>query len=153
VIVVGDSSVFIALERIGRVNLLRSLYGEVHVPNAVWREIFVRPAQPAPPWMIRHRVAGHSLIAHLRERLDDGESEAIALACELKADLLLIDERLGRRAARQLGLAVRGLIGILIEARRHGHLTQLRPVLAELQAAGFWIADELAAEALREFAE
>ena len=85
-IVVGDSSILIALERIGQQELLHSLYGQVHVPDAVWREVFEsdspRPS-PLPLWIVRHQVRAPLAGESLRDRLDQGEIEAILLAREL----------------------------------------------------------------------
>jgi len=88
VIVVGDASVFIALERIDALDLLPTLYGEVHVPDAVWREVFQTKTGSAapPPWIIRHTL--HPLPSSAwPEHLDEGETEAIHLARQLIADL------------------------------------------------------------------
>ncbi|MBC7365522.1 MAG: DUF3368 domain-containing protein [Undibacterium sp.] len=157
-VVVGDSSVLIALKRIGHQPLLHTLYGQVHVPDAVWREVFAS-ATPAhsvptvPPWIVRHQVRDPSVGESLRDQLDRGEIEAILLARELAADLLLIDERLGRQAARRFGVPVRGLLGVLADARRRGHVPALAPLLRRLRENGFWIADDLIEETLRAVGE
>ena len=157
-IVVGDASVLIALERIGHQPLLHALYGQVHVPDAVWREVFepissTHSTPEVPPWIVRHRVRDPSVGDSLRGQLDRGEIEAILLARELVADFLLIDERLGRQAARRFGIPVRGLLGVLADARRHGQIPALAPLLRQLRDHGFWISDELMAEALRAVGE
>jgi hypothetical protein len=75
-----------------------------------------------------------------RARIDLAEAEAIALAVETEADLLLMDERLGRQMARRRGLAYTGLIGVLLEAKRRGHLSAVKPLLDDLfTKAGFRI--------------
>ena len=156
-IVVGDSSVLIALERIQAQELLPRLYGEVHVPDAVWREVFLekdsgrRP--PAPAWLIRHPLPARPQPATWIARLDAGEIEAILLARQMPADLLLIDEIAGRRVARRLGLRVTGVIGVLIEAKRRGEIAWLAPHLHQLRLAGFFLSDALEASALRDAGE
>ena len=78
-----------------------------------------------------------------RLELAAGEAEAIALAVESGANLIVLDER-GRRAAQRLGLPVIGTLGVLIAAKDRGLLAAVRPVLGALRAdAGFWIADDL----------
>ncbi len=84
------------------------------------------------------------LVTALRLELDAGEAEAIALAVERNADLIVLDERIGRRAAQRLGLTVVGTLGVLIAAKDRGLLAAVRPVLDALRVeAGFWITDEL----------
>ena len=72
--------------------------------------------------MERHQVRDAALVRHLKLLLDVGEAEAIALAIEIQADLLLLDERRGRVVAKELGLAVTGLLGVLLVAKQQGHL-------------------------------
>ena len=119
-IVVGDPSVLIALQRVDAWTLLPRLYGEVHVPDAVWLEVFsprTDGRQPSPPsWLVRHPPHPVSQAVPWIEPLDPGETEAILLARELPADLLLIDETAGRRVARRLGLRVTGVVGVLLDA-------------------------------------
>lgn len=86
----------------------------------------------------------------LKQTLDKGESEAIALAVELKADWTLIDERDARKVAKSLGLKVTGILGILLRAKQVGELESLQPVIDNLiNKAGFRIAPELLAQILK----
>lgn len=86
--------------------------------------------------------------------LDPGESEAIALSVETKAELLLIDERKGRDVARQMGVDSIGLLGVLIEAKGRDVIQNVKPVLESLKRdAGFWISEELFDRVLREVGE
>jgi predicted nucleic acid-binding protein len=84
VIVVGDASVFIALQRIDALPLLPRLFGEVHVPDAVWREVFTPPppiaALETPLWVVRHQTTPAVPIHRQLSTLDPGEAEAIQLA-------------------------------------------------------------------------
>jgi len=87
----------------------------------------------------------------LRQELDPGEAEAIALALETQAELLLMDERLGRDTARHLGLPFTGLIGLLVEAKRKGLIPGIKHELDALRdIAGFRIADLLYRQILRD---
>ncbi len=126
-IVVADASPLIALARIGRLELLHEVFGTLYLPDAVWREVveagMARIGAEAvmhADWIERRSVADGTLVTLLRRDLGAGEAEAIVLARETGAALLLIDERMGRAAARRLGLRVTGLVGVLIEARERG---------------------------------
>jgi predicted nucleic acid-binding protein len=81
--------------------------------------------------------------------LDRGEAEAIALAAELSADLLLLDERRARRIASRLGLRYIGVLGVLLDAKNRGDLTAVKPVLeALITQAGFWVSTDLYARVI-----
>lgn len=85
----------------------------------------------------------------LKQTLDEGESEAIALAVELKAEWTLIDEREGRKVAKSLGLKITGVLGVLLRANQTGELELLQPTINDLiTKAGFRIAPELLAQIL-----
>ncbi len=150
-IVVADASPLIALARIGRLELLHTVFGKLLLPEAVWREVVAagldKPGAGTvsqSDWIERRSVADTGLVSLLRRDLGAGESEAIVLAREAGADLVLIDERLGRAAAKRLGLRVTGLVGVLIEARERSLLPDAEAMLNDLhQKAGFWLSDEL----------
>ena len=150
-IVVADSSPLIALARVRRLDLLRSLFGQLLVPDAVWREVVEDGADrlgatdvAEATWIERRTIVDSSLVNLLRHDLGAGEAEAIVLARESKADFVLMDERLGRSAARRLGLKVVGLVGVLIEARERGLVSDAHEIVDQLhRQAGFWISAEL----------
>ncbi|MBM4467530.1 MAG: DUF3368 domain-containing protein [Chloroflexi bacterium] len=149
-IVVANAGPLIALAQIGHFSLLRSLYGELHIPPAVRDEVVAsgrgRPgavAVSAAAWIRVVGVRDTTAVQLLRERLDAGESEAIVLAIELEADLLLIDEARGRRVAEARGLNKTGTVGTLIAAKKRGLISAVTPLLDELRAAGFRMSEEL----------
>jgi predicted nucleic acid-binding protein len=158
---VSNASPLISLARIGKLDLLRQLYGELTIPSAVWQEVVVEGVgQPgasdveAAAWIERRAVANRELVRALQQELDAGEAEAIALALEIGAELLLMDERLGRETARHLGLRYTGLIGILIEAKRKGLVGVVKPQLDALRdLAGFRVSDALYTRVLRDEGE
>ena len=155
-LVIADSSPLIYLSRVGALHLLPALFDEVVVPAAVWDEaVERRPSAPGSdalhqaPWL---RVVDDPSL-ELGLGLDPGETAAILLAESLRADLLLIDERVGRKVAQARGLTVRGTLGVLVQAREHGLLPALQPVLDTLVAEGFRIAPALIREALAQVGE
>src|SRR5262245_14078578 len=117
-IVVSDTSPITNLALIGYVNLLQQLYGSVVIPQAVSQEIAAVAPRLAGivdiqkvEWLEIRQAEDSALVTSLQLELDRGEAEAIALAIELKADLLLMDERRGRTVAARLGLTFVGLLG------------------------------------------
>jgi predicted nucleic acid-binding protein len=151
VIVVSNTSPIIALACVGQLELLRGVYSQIIIPDAVFDEITVAGAgEPGAreiaqaTWVKCQSVHDTPLVTALRLELDAGEAEAIALAIERNADLILLDERIGRRAAQRLGLTTVGTLGVLIAAKDRGLLAAVRPVLDSLRIdAGFWITDDL----------
>src|SRR3990172_3553526 len=159
--VVSNTSPLINLARIGHLNLLPRIFSRLLIPEAVWQEAVIDgEGQPGANeirqagWIERATVSNRQLVRSLRQELDPGEAEAIALAVEINADWLLMDERLGRQTARHFGLGYIGLIGILKAAKKRGEIAALRPLLEQLRdLAGFRISLALYEQALREMGE
>jgi len=113
--IVSNASPLINLARIGQLALLHGVYGEILVPEGVWREVVVEgEGQPGAnevktaDWIIRRSISQEPLRNALRQELDAGEAEAIALALEAGAELLIMDERLGTRDGPTSGGEVYG---------------------------------------------
>lgn len=155
-IVVSDTSVLTNLAAIGQFDLLCRLYSTLHIANGVWEELDAKGRRwpgceevARADWIKRHVIQNQTLVAALQCDLDRGEAESIALALDLGADLILLDEREGRRAAQRLGLHVIGVVGILLEAKAGGSVDTLRPYLDALrQTAGFYLSEQLYQSAL-----
>jgi uncharacterized protein len=90
-------------------------------------------------WIEVKQVSNKDFVNRYNEVLDSGESEALALAKELNADVVLIDEREGRRIALNEGLKVTGVIGALLEAKRQNFIDEVKYALDKLIAKGFRI--------------
>lgn len=153
--VVSDTSPFQYLHRLGLLSLLPEFYDSVWLPSEVADELAVGLARGADvpdlarlPWVVV-RSATCALPSEVADGLDRGESAALALAMELGARLVIIDDRAGRAAAGLLGLRCTGTVGILLEARGCGLVVSLRPLLDQLQAAKFRISARLRSECLR----
>ncbi len=160
-IIISDTSPLINLAAVGQLDLLRQLYDRVIIPQAIYDEIVVAGVgQPGAAevktasWIETRRSQDQVLVNVLKLELDRGEAEALALAVELKVDLLLIDERKGRIIATRLGLTHIGLLGALVEAKQRGLLSAVKPILDDLIAkAGFWISADLYRRVLLAVAE
>ena len=146
-IIVSDTSPISGLLVIGRLDLLPRIYGKVIIPQVVFEELLALEGYGynleelhEAPWLELAEPSDKQLVVKLNEELDKGESAAIALALELNANYLVIDEKQGRTVAESLGIEIIGLVGILIEAKELGIIKQVKPLLDDLQEkAGFWI--------------
>ena len=99
-------------------------------------------------------MRNRELVRALQQELDAGEAEAIALALETGAELLLMDERLGRETAAHLGLRYVGVIGVLVEAKHKGLVSALKPQLDALRdVAGFRVSGGLYRRVLQDEGE
>ena len=158
--VVSNTSPILNLAIINQLDLLRQQFGQIVIPPMVLTEL--KPDEDRPgSEMIRSAVAAgwiqvasvdnSPFVQLLRQTLDAGESEAIALALERAAEWTLLDERDARKTAKSLGLQVTGVLGILISAKQSGKLASLKPPLDALsKKAGFWIAPSLLERILKD---
>lgn len=142
-IILSDTSVITNLAAIQQIQLLPLLYEKVTIPEAVYRELVeVKSEVPGTSdvqtaqWIEVRAVQNRGTVEQLQNeaKLDAGESEAIALALEINADLLLIDERRGRAEANRLGIRITGLLGVLIEAKRRNLIEAVKPLIDDLIA-------------------
>jgi predicted nucleic acid-binding protein len=132
-IVVSDTSPIAVLLKIGRVDLLQQLYGEVLIPEAVRDELSVQHPK-LPDFFQCVRVSNQEEVRRLRIDLDPGEAEAIVLVKERHADVLLIDETDGRLIAAREGIQFIGLMGVLTQAKHDGFVSRLHDVIQEIEA-------------------
>lgn len=147
---VSNTSPISNLAFIGRLNLLGEQFGDVWIPQAVETELLNIPDATARKmidqagWLKSRPASDANLVSLLTVDLHQGEAEAIALALEMKADWLLMDEREGRAMARQLGMAVTGVLGVLLRGKRMGYITAIKPEIDALRTkARFFIAPDL----------
>lgn len=156
--VVSDSSTLIHLSAIGRLALLRELFGVLIVPTAVWREVVeqgrgrsgVEDVETArrEGWIHVEAVSSELLLRSLKHELDEGEAQVISLAVESGADLVLLDESEARRVAELFDLKKTGAVGVLLRAKVEGLIPLLKPELDRLRES-FWIDERLYQKVLR----
>lgn len=140
--VVSNSSPLIALARIERLDLVPNILQSVLIPPAVAREI--APSIPIlPRWVSVQAPAKPLSGLTSRGRLGDGEWEAIALAIEVGAAAILIDDRPARRLAEGAGLNVVGTLGLLLEAKRARHIETIRAEPDRLLETSFFLSQQL----------
>ena len=150
-IVVSDASPLIYLGSVGRLVLLRELFGRVVVPRQVWDEVVGTGDErlgSAASWIDVRTPASSSLTERLARILDAGEAAAIGLCHELRADLLLCDDLEARRVAAAEGIRVVGTLGLLVRGKRAGFLDAVGPILNAMLALGLRVSPELVEETL-----
>lgn len=153
--VVSDTSPINHLCQIGHIQILPTLFHRVLIPAAVTTELsrektsaMVRQFVTNPPsWL---EVRPPAIIDVSLEQLGAGEREAISLAQEIQADLVIVDDKAARRAATQLGLNVIGTLGVLKQAAALS-LVELPTAVDALQAIGFYMSDQLIQELKRHY--
>lgn len=153
-IVVADTSPVLYLYLVGQIELLPNLFTEIHIPHAVLNEL----GHPAAPESLRSWALSRPLWLNVHpdpdfsdaetSRLDAGERAAIALAEQLPAELLLMDERKGVRVALGKGLEVTGTLGILDRAARRG-LIDIADCVERLKRTNFRYRPEMLSRLLR----
>lgn len=155
---VSNTSPISNLASIGHLMLLKAQFGELWIPTAVASELAAHPDTVARAaielaleerWIKTASTPPGSLLTILSSSLHKGEAEAIALATDLKAAVVLIDEQEGRQIATQLGLHVTGVPGILLRAKEAGEISAVRPEIQALrEKARFFVAPSLEARVL-----
>ena len=157
-VVVSDTTAITNLLKVKLLLIIKGLYGQILVPQAVYDELATLSAQKkiidSQKWIKVVEIQNQVLYEKLRESLDKGESEAIVLALELDSDFLIIDEAKGRKIARSYGIRIIGLLGILVLAKEEGLISQIKPYLKELRdKMGFRVSDKLYEQILSQVGE
>lgn len=147
-IVVSDTSPICYLVLIDEIDLLQKLYGRVIIPQAVYEELTAvgSPAK-VQAWMAQHPrwIEVQSVVGEPDvelSQLDAGECAAIALAEQMRANLVILDERAARKVAMGRGLKVIGLLGILGASTERG-LVNFAVTIDRLRQTNFWASPQL----------
>ncbi len=137
--VISNTTPIITLLGIGKLEILKDLYTQIIIPEAVAEEIELGKDKEAYidlknlDWIKIQALKDKTVFDYLLNDLDEGEAEVIALAQELEADLLIIDEKLARKFAQLKGFPCVGTLGLLLKAKEKGLITQLKPLLTQMQ--------------------
>ncbi len=143
--VIVNSTPIIVLHTIGRLGILKELYGEVVIPNAVRREVTVKDKHllDSYDWIHTVDITNTAAKELYTGALHDGEVEVMLLAKERNANLIIMDDGLARRHAKYLNMTVTGTIGVLLRAKDNGLIDFIRPILEKLVQNGFYISDNI----------
>jgi predicted nucleic acid-binding protein len=151
--VVSNTTPIISLLKIDKLHVLKDLYGEIFIPQEVFKEIEAGKNKEhytdlsKIAWIKTLEVKNEKSLSYFLD-LDKGEAETIVLATELEADLTILDETLGRYYAKHAKLKVTGTLGVLLKAKKSGYIAKLKPLLHELKNKGIWLSKSLIEKAL-----
>lgn len=158
--VICNATPLINFAAINRLDILKQVFGEVLIPQAVYNETtvsgylwsgFILQAV-ASGWLQVHTVSNIDSIIPLE--LDDGEKEAIALALETGIHKILLDERDARKVAQSIGLRLIGTLGILLLAKEKQIITKVKPLLdGMIDVAQYWVNAKLYEQVLKQAGE
>lgn len=159
-IVVSDTTALSGLIRIGELSLLNHLFNEVIIPPKVYAELLelkrfgIDISTLNQNWLKVQQPTQSLLLSQLLQQLDEGEAQAIALAVEIRANLLIVDEMEGRKIALQLHLPITGIGGIFIRAKRAGLIQAVKPLLERLMTqANYYLSEAVYQKILTEAGE
>lgn len=142
--VVSNASPIILLNNVGKLDILRDLYKKIAVPGAVNKEVFeVQKKAERPKWIKVENISDDKTVKFLSNSLGPGESEAIVLSIESKADLLLLDDYHARRHANSIGLEITGVAGIILDAKSKGIIGSVKEILDDLINSDYRISESL----------
>ena len=148
-VVISDTACLIALDKIGHLDLLKLLFGQVIVTPTVAAEF----GTALPEWIEIQSPANVSLQTFLEETIDAGEASAIALAVEIKGCYLILDDLRARKVASGMGLAFTGTLGIIAVAKKRSVIPLARPLFEKLIETDFWISEKFLQQLLAELGE
>ncbi|MEO6723075.1 MAG: DUF3368 domain-containing protein [Ferruginibacter sp.] len=137
--IISDTSCLILLEKIGELELLRKLFGTIITTQEVADEFGL----PLPSWIEIKASSDKNYQSIIEASIDKGEASAIALAVEFYNCLLIIDDLKGRIFATQLGLAVTGTLGVIVDAKLAGIIPSVKAVIAKIKQTNFRISDKI----------
>lgn len=141
--VVVNTTPLIALSEIGKLNILKDMYGEISIPKAVYDEVKLEPAysevNSSLDWINVVDIDDTVYAKMFSARLHAGEVEAIMYAIDTKADLIVLDDKLARKTAKYMGLTVTGTLGVVIKAKEMGYIEAVRPIMNKLIQNGLYI--------------
>lgn len=147
--IISDTSCFIILTKIGELELLHKLYGEI----VTTPEIASEYGLPLPEWVKIISVKDKQKQSLLEMQIDKGESSAIALALESEGCKIILDDLKARRIAKLLGITFTGTIGVIIKAKLSGHVPSIKPFIEKIKLTNFHLSLEIELLALKEAGE
>lgn len=152
--IISNTTPIITLLSVSSLDLLKDIYGEIILPKGVFEEIeegknkqFYEDLTKFN-WIKIVDISDKEPIKYLQD-LDKGKAEVIVLANEINADLVIIDENIGRNYAKYFDLKLTGTIGVLLKAVKLGLVKEIKPLLVQMQENGIWLNNKLISNILK----
>lgn len=148
--VIVNTTPLIALCHVGMLGILKDIYGEILIPQAVYQElskkkesIFKKQVDASLDWIHVERIENQMAKSMFKTQLHDGEVEVMILAKEKNADIVIIDDANAKKHAKYLKLPVTGTLGVLIKAKQEGYISELKPIIQEMISKNIYISENL----------
>lgn len=151
--VVSNTTPLSSLSKVGALWLLPALFNKIHIADADFKEAKSGDIELPNEEFTVHDVRNVTAVEFLLPELDMGEAETIVLAKEIQADVVIIDERLGNKIAREAELNVVGTLTILRFAKERGLIDVVRPIFDAMIANGQWYSHRVYEEFLKSIGE
>lgn len=158
--VVVNTTPLIALSHTGQLDVLKKLYGEIVIPEAVYTELSAKAesickktVDKSLDWIRVDKIKNQMAKAMYKTQLHDGEVEVMILSKEIGADVVIIDDANAKKHAKYLGLSVTGTLGVLIKAKQEGYVKELKPILQQMVENGIYISQSLIVLCLKQVGE
>lgn len=148
--VIVNTTPLIALCHVGQLTVLQKLYGEIMIPKAVYQELSAKEdsicrkqVDSSLDWIHVESIENEMAKAMYKTQLHEGEVEVMILAKEKCADVVIIDDANAKKHAKYLGLPVTGTLGVLVKAKKQGHIKELKPIIQEMVDKHIYISEGL----------
>lgn len=158
--VVVNTTPLIALSHVGQISVLKKLYGEIIIPEAVYKELSVKTesvckkaVDSSLDWIRVEKIKNLMARDMYKTQLHDGEVEVMILSKEIAADVVIIDDANAKKYAKYLKLPVTGTLGVLMRAKREGYIDRLEPILRQMVERGIYISQNLIELCLKQVGE
>lgn len=158
--VVVNTTPLIALSHVGQFELLKRMYDEIIIPEAVYEELSIKTESVCKKevdnsldWIRVERIKNQMAKDMYKTQLHDGEVEVMILAKETSADVVIIDDANAKKYAKYLKLPVTGTLGVLLRAKQQGHIDRLEPILRQMIEKGIYISANLVEMCLKQAGE
>lgn len=158
--IVVNTTPLIALSHVGQLDILKRLYGEIFIPEAVYKELSVKTGSVCKKsvdasldWIQIEKIQNEMAKELYKTQLHEGEVEVMILAKEIGADVIIVDDANAKKHAKYLGLPVTGTLGVLIKAKKKGYIDELKPILQLMVKNGIYLSANLIEMCLKEVGE